>query len=67
MAGRYHSLVISKEYFNNKELNITSETDSKIIMSIEHKKYPVFGLQFHPESLLTNSGKKILENFLKER
>lgn len=67
LAGRYHSLVISKEYFNNKELNITSETDSKIIMSIEHKKYPVFGLQFHPESLLTNSGKKILENFLKER
>ncbi len=66
MAGRYHSLVISRESFNNKELKITSETDNQIIMSIEHKDYPVFGLQFHPESLLTNSGKKILENFLKE-
>lgn len=66
LAGRYHSLVISREYFNNKELKITSVTDNQIIMSIEHKDYPVFGLQFHPESLLTNSGKKILENFLKE-
>jgi anthranilate/para-aminobenzoate synthase component II len=66
LAGRYHSLVISRESFNNKELKITSETDNQIIMSIEHKDYPVFGLQFHPESLLTNSGKKILENFLKE-
>ena len=66
MAGRYHSLVISRESFNNKELKITSETDNQIIMSIEHKDYPVFGLRFHPESLLTNSGKKILENFLKE-
>ena len=67
MVGRYHSLAISKESFKNKELKITSETDNKIIMSIEHKKYPVFGLQFHPESLLTNSGKRILENFLKEK
>ncbi len=63
-ATRYHSLVI-EEHTLPSELIITarSEDDSEI-MGIKHKEYPVFGIQFHPESVLTSTGKKILKNFL---
>ncbi len=62
-ATRYHSLIIKKETLN-LDFNIIAETDKKIIMGIAHKKLPIFGLQFHPESIGTTNGKKILKNFL---
>ena len=65
-ATRYHSLVIEKLSLPNC-LNITAwtEEDNDIeIMGIEHKEYPTYGLQFHPESILTTSGHQLLKNFL---
>lgn len=62
-VARYHSLAASEENFP-EELRITARTSDGEIMAVEHKKFPVFGLQFHPESILTQSGKKIVENFL---
>ena len=63
-ATRYHSLIIDKKSIG-KELIITAETKDKIIMGIMHKKYNVHGVQFHPESIKTEEGKKLLKNFLK--
>lgn len=65
-ATRYHSLVVSKEHFPNN-LDITAWTDDGVIMGIQHKEYPTFGVQFHPESIATQFGKTILENFLKKK
>ena len=62
-ATRYHSLVTLKNNFPN-DLIITSTTDSGLIMSLEHKKFPVFGIQFHPESIMTEYGIEIIKNFL---
>jgi anthranilate synthase component 2 len=62
VGGRYHSLSISKL---PGELEVTAKTDDGIIMGIKHKHRPIFGLQFHPESVLTPEGLKIVENFLK--
>jgi anthranilate/para-aminobenzoate synthase component II len=64
-ATRYHSLIIEKESFP-KELEITAETEDGLIMGIRHKKYPVSGVQFHPESILTTEGKKIIKNWLED-
>lgn len=62
-VGRYHSWAVNPENFP-EELEITS-TDSKgMIMSLKHKNYDVHGVQYHPESILTPYGKKIIENFL---
>ncbi|WP_195987554.1 aminodeoxychorismate/anthranilate synthase component II [Clostridium sp. D53t1_180928_C8] len=61
---RYHSLIVSKENFPDI-LEITSETDDKIIMGIRHKDYDIYGVQFHPEAEMTEEGHKILENFIK--
>ena len=64
-VARYHSLAAKKE--NLPEcLKIIGESDNGEIMAISHKNYPVYGLQFHSESILTKEGKKIVENFLKE-
>ena len=63
-VGRYHSWVVSKENFP-EELEITSEDTSGNIMSLRHKRWDVRGVQFHPESVLTPHGKKIIENWLK--
>ncbi len=64
-AVRYHSLVIDKDTLP-EEIEITAWTkEDDEIMGIKHKKYPVWGIQFHPESILTDYGKKILENYLK--
>ncbi len=63
-ATRYHSLVIEKKSLS-KDFIIIAETKNKIIMGIAHKKLPIYGLQFHPESIGTETGKIILGNFLK--
>ena len=63
IAGRYHSLIIDRKSLS-EQLEITSETEDKIIMGIRHKKYPIEGIQFHPESILTPEGKNIIKNWL---
>ena len=63
-ATRYHSLIIDKKNFS-KDLIITAETADKTIMGIMHKKYSVHGVQFHPESIKSPEGMKLLKNFLK--
>ena len=63
-ATRYHSLVIDRKTIP-EYLVITAESDDKEIMGVKHTKYPLWGVQFHPESILTKEGKGILNNFLK--
>ena len=63
-ATRYHSLVVEKKSLP-KCLEITAWTKDHEIMGLKHKKYPLWGVQFHPESILTKAGMKILSNFLK--
>ena len=62
-ATRYHSLVVKREGFP-KELEMTAWTKEKEIMGLKHKRYPIYGVQFHPESILTTAGKQLLRNFL---
>ena len=61
-ATRYHSLIIEKKSLS-KDLEITAETDDGIIMGVQHKKFNIHGVQFHPESIKTKLGIKILRNF----
>jgi anthranilate synthase component II len=63
-VGRYHSLIVEKEELP-EELKVTARSADGEIMGLQHIKYPVFGIQFHPESILTPTGKEILKNFLK--
>jgi anthranilate synthase component 2 len=63
-AGRYHSWIVDEQKFP-AELKITAVDDEARIMSLRHKTYDVHGVQFHPESVLTPKGKKIIDNFLK--
>tara|TARA_B100000676_G_C18071697_1_gene844709 strand:+ start:2517 stop:3092 length:576 start_codon:yes stop_codon:yes gene_type:complete len=62
-AIRYHSLAVYRENLP-EELEITAWTDSGLIMGVKHKEFPVEGIQFHPESIMTESGKDLLKNFL---
>ncbi len=62
-SGRYHSWMVSKENFP-EELTITAEDEAGRIMALAHKKYDVRGLQFHPESILTEHGKTIMKNWV---
>ena len=62
-ATRYHSLIIDKKTLSN-DLEITAETEDGIIMGVKHKKYNIHGVQFHPESIKTTIGIKILRNFI---
>ncbi len=62
-VARYHSLAAAEGGFPD-ELKITARTADGEIMAVEHKSYPIFGLQFHPESILTEHGGKIMRNFL---
>lgn len=62
-AGRYHSLVVERTSFPSG-LEITAESDDGEIMALRHRQFPVHGVQFHPESVLTREGKKILGRFL---
>jgi anthranilate synthase/aminodeoxychorismate synthase-like glutamine amidotransferase len=62
-ATRYHSLIVERRSLP-RELQVTAETNDRIIMGLRHRKYRVEGVQFHPESVLTESGKQLLKNFL---
>ena len=62
-ATRYHSLIIDRDSLS-KDLEITAETDDGVIMGVQHKKFNIHGLQFHPESIKTKLGLKILRNFI---
>lgn len=62
-ATRYHSLIVERKSLP-RELQITAETRDGIIMGLRHRKWKVEGVQFHPESVLTDSGKQLLKNFL---
>jgi len=64
-VARYHSLAILKNNFSD-QLEITAEAVDGEIMAVKHKIYPVYGLQFHPESINTKMGKTIIKNFIKE-
>ena len=64
-ATRYHSLVVERDSLPDC-LEISAETDDGIIMGIRHKDYPVEGIQFHPESILTKEGKNIINNWLSQ-
>ncbi len=63
-AGRYHSLLVERETLPDC-LEISAETEEGEIMGLRHKRWPVEGIQFHPESILTPGGKRIIRNFLK--
>ena len=62
-AGRYHSLAVERSSFP-RCLEIIAESDDGEIMALRHREFPVYGVQFHPESVLTRDGKKILAHFL---
>jgi anthranilate synthase component 2 len=62
-AMRYHSLVIHPERLP-ADLSVSAQTADSVIMGVRHKKFPIEGVQFHPESILTEEGKKLLRNFL---
>jgi anthranilate synthase/aminodeoxychorismate synthase-like glutamine amidotransferase len=64
MVGRYHSLIVEEESLPG-ELEVTARTDDGVVMALAHRRWPIFGVQFHPESILTESGYAILGNFLR--
>ena len=63
-ATRYHSLVVRKEGFP-AVLRVTARTKEGEVMGLQHRRHPIYGVQFHPESILTVAGKQLLKNFLK--
>ena len=63
-ATRYHSLVVSPKQFPKKALVVSARTPEGVIMGLRHRRYRVEGVQFHPESILTAEGKRLLANFL---
>ncbi|MFL5361861.1 MAG: anthranilate synthase component II [Myxococcales bacterium] len=63
LAGRYHSLVVDEKSLP-KEIVVSARTRDGIVMAVRHRKLPVFGVQFHPESILTPDGQTLLANFL---
>lgn len=63
LVARYHSLAL-KEGTLPDVLKITARSEDQEIMAVEHRKYPIYGLQFHPESVLTPEGKKMIQNFV---
>jgi len=63
-AGRYHSLVVREEGLP-RELRIAARSEDGLVMALAHRERPVFGVQFHPESVLTPEGERLLSNFLR--
>ena len=63
-ATRYHSLIVERASLPH-ELKVTAETHDEIVMAVRHREYPIEGVQFHPESVLTAEGMRLLRNFLK--
>ncbi len=63
LVARYHSLVADKSTIP-KELKVTAFTEDGEVMAVQHTKYPIYGVQFHPESIMTPEGKRILTNFI---
>jgi para-aminobenzoate synthetase component 2 len=66
LAARYHSLVIAPGTMPT-ELEVTAQTADGVVMGVQHRTYPVFGVQFHPESIATEHGKLLLSNFISKR
>jgi anthranilate synthase/aminodeoxychorismate synthase-like glutamine amidotransferase len=64
IANRYHSLIVERSTLP-EELEITAESADGLIMGLRHRTYPVEGVQFHPESIMTPVGKDLLQNFLR--
>ena len=62
-AGRYHSLIVETDGLNSS-LVITARSENGEIMALQHREHPTFGVQFHPESILTEHGYTMLKNFL---
>ena len=63
-ATRYHSLTIARENFPDDVLEITAETSDGVIQGVRHREHPIFGVQFHPESIASEHGHQILRNFI---
>jgi len=63
-ATRYHSLIVERASLPH-DLKVTAETHDEIVMAVRHREYPIEGVQFHPESVLTSEGMRLLRNFLK--
>ena len=63
-AARYHSLAAVRDELPDT-LRVTAEAEDGEIMAVEHTEYPIYGVQFHPESILTPQGRQMVENFLK--
>jgi len=66
LATRYHSLIVDKGSLSN-DLEVLAETEDGEIMALKHKNYSVYGVQFHPESILTDAGRDLIKNFLEIR
>ena len=64
-ATRYHSLIVDPDSFPNDALEISARTDDGVIMGLRHRRYPIEGIQFHPESVMTAAGPRLIENWLK--
>jgi anthranilate synthase/aminodeoxychorismate synthase-like glutamine amidotransferase len=65
IATRYHSLALEPDTVPDEELEISAKTKDGVIMGVRHRKYPIEGIQFHPESILTIEGPKIVKNWMK--
>ena len=63
IAGRYHSWVVKPEDINNN-LEVTATAEDGVIMAMRHKEFPIYGVQFHPESILSSDGATVLDNFV---
>ncbi|MBR4541960.1 MAG: gamma-glutamyl-gamma-aminobutyrate hydrolase family protein, partial [Lachnospiraceae bacterium] len=64
-VARYHSLAVKKETLPD-ELKVIAVTEDGEVMGVMHKDYPIYGVQFHPESIMTPEGKRMLKNFLED-